>query len=121
LTNTERARAGCRPLQLNSALDHAAQGHASDMVEHHYFEYDSEDGRTPADRMRAAGFTGGSTAENLAAGSRDAADAVDAWMNNDSDRGNLLNCSFTTLGVGYDSGRIKSRWGHGTWVLDLGR
>jgi uncharacterized protein YkwD len=91
------------------------------MVEHHYFEYDSEDGRTPADRMRAAGFAGDSTAENLAAGSRAAADAVDAWMSNGVDRGNLLNCSFTTLGVGYDSGRIRFRWDNGTWVVDLGR
>ncbi|MFF1817784.1 CAP domain-containing protein [Kribbella sp. NPDC058245] len=121
LTNTERAKAGCGPLQLNGALNRAAQGHANDMVENHYFAHNSEDGRTPADRMRAAGFAGGSTAENLATGSRDPAAVVNAWMNSDTDRSNLLNCSFTMLGVGYDSGRIKSKWGHGTWVQDLGR
>ncbi|WP_405056773.1 CAP domain-containing protein [Kribbella sp. NBC_01505] len=120
LTNTERANAGCRPLQLNSALTQAAQNHATDMVAHHYFAHNSQDGRTPADRMRAAGFGGTSTAENLATGSRDPAAVVNAWMNNETDRANLLNCAFTMLGVGYDSGRIKSKWSAGTWTQDLG-
>ena len=70
--------------------------------------------------MRAAGFTGTSTAENVATGSRVAGAVVDAWMNNDTDRNNILNCSFTVMGVGYDPGRIKDKWNKGTWVQDLG-
>jgi uncharacterized protein YkwD len=120
LTNNERTSAGCAPLQLSSALDNAAQEHANDMVDNHYFAHNSQDGRTPLDRMRAAGYTGSSTAENVATGSRDAAAVVNAWMNSDTDRANILNCSYTLMGVGYNNGRIKDKWNRGTWVQDLG-
>lgn len=59
LTNQERAKAGCGPLRTNSALTKAAAAHAADMVDEHYFAHDSLDGRSPFDRMKAAGFGGG--------------------------------------------------------------
>jgi uncharacterized protein YkwD len=120
LTNNERASAGCGPLHPNSALTRAAEEHATDMVDQHYFGHDSQDGRTPTDRMRAAGFTGTSTAENLAGGSTSAAAVVNAWMNNEDDRQNILNCSYTQVGIGYDNGRIKRKWNNGSWTQDLG-
>jgi uncharacterized protein YkwD len=120
LTNQERAKAGCGALRTNSALTRAAEAHASDMVVNHYFDHNSQDGRSPFDRMKAAGFSGGSMAENIAVGYSSAAAVVDGWMNSEGHRKNILNCSYTMIGIGYDSGVVKPSWGGGSWVQDFG-
>ena len=120
LTNNERQKAGCGPLRTNSALARAAEDHAADMVDNHYFDHNSQDGRSPFDRMKTAGFKGGSMAENIAVGYSSAAAVVKGWMNSEGHRKNMLNCSYTMIGVGYDSGQVKSDWGNGSWVQDFG-
>jgi uncharacterized protein YkwD len=120
LTNSERAKAGCGPLRTNSALTRAANAHATDMVVHHYFDHNSQDGRSPFDRMKAAGFTGGSMAENIAVGYSSAVAVVDGWMHSEGHRRNILNCGYTMIGIGYDSGQVKPDWGNGSWVQDFG-
>jgi uncharacterized protein YkwD len=120
LTNTERAKAGCGPLRTNSALTKAADLHATDMVVHHYFDHNSQDGRSPFTRMKAAGFSGGAMAENIAVGYKSAAAVVDGWMKSEGHRKNILNCDYTMIGIGYDSGQVKSDWGNGSWVQDFG-
>ncbi|TDD45012.1 CAP domain-containing protein [Kribbella antibiotica] len=120
LTNAERKKAGCGALRTNSALAKAAQAHASDMVDTHYFAHNSQDGRTPFARMKSAGFKGGAMAENIAVGYTSPAVVVKGWMNSPGHRANILNCSYTMLGVGYDSGQVKSEWGKGSWVQDFG-
>jgi uncharacterized protein YkwD len=120
LTNSERAKAGCGPLRTNSALTRAANAHATDMVVHHYFDHNSQDGRSPFDRMKAAGFTGGSMAENIAVGYNSAAAVVDGWMHSEGHRRNILDCGYTLIGIGYDSGQVKPDWGNGSWVQDFG-
>jgi uncharacterized protein YkwD len=120
LTNQERAKAGCGPLRTNKALARAAEAHAADMVAEHYFAHNSLDGRSPFDRMKAAGFTGGAMAENIAVGYSSAASVVEGWMNSAGHRANILNCSYTMIGIGYDSGQVSSQWGNGSWVQDFG-
>ena len=120
LTNQERAKAGCGPLRTNKALTQAAEAHAADMVDQHYFAHDSLDGRSPFDRMKAAGFRGGAMAENIAVGYSTAAAVVQGWMNSPGHRANILNCSYTMIGIGYDSGQVKPDWGNGSWVQDFG-
>jgi uncharacterized protein YkwD len=90
------------------------------MVVHHYFDHNSQDGRSPFDRMKAAGFTGGSMAENIAVGYSSAAAVVDGWMNSEGHRRNILNCAYTMIGIGYDGGQVKPEWGNGSWVQDFG-
>ena len=120
LTNNERQKAGCGPLRTNSALTRAADLHASDMVVHHFFDHNSQDGRSPFDRMKAAGFKGGSMAENIAVGYSSAAAVVEGWMNSEGHRKNILNCDYSLIGIGYDSGQVKPDWGNGSWVQDFG-
>ncbi|TCC45928.1 CAP domain-containing protein [Kribbella capetownensis] len=120
LTNNERAKAGCGPLRMNSALTKAAEAHASDMVDKHYFAHDSLDGRSPFDRMKAAGYSGGAMAENIAVGYSSASAVVEGWMNSPGHRQNILNCTYKWLGVGYDSGQVKPDWSNGSWVQDFG-
>jgi Cysteine-rich secretory protein family len=59
--------------------------------------------------------------ENIAAGYDSAQKVVAAWMNSEGHRQNILNCRFTSIGIGYDPGRVRSDWGPGSWVQDFGR
>jgi uncharacterized protein YkwD len=120
LTNDERAKAGCGPLRTNTALTNAAEAHAADMVDRHYFAHDSLDGRSPFDRMKAAGYRGGAMAENIAVGYQSPAAVVEGWMNSPGHRQNILNCTYTVIGIRYDAGQVKPEWGNGSWVQDFG-
>ena len=62
--------------------------------------------------MRVAGYPnpGG---ENIAQGQRRAQAVHDAWMNSEGHRANILNCSFTAIGVGLHAGS----W---TWTQNFG-
>ena len=116
LVNAERAKAGCGPVRTSSALQRAAQGHSADMAAKDYFSHTSKDGRTFADRIRAAGYAGGTIGENIAAGQATASAVMRSWMGSAGHRANILNCSFTALGVGHGRG---GSYGH-YWTQDFG-
>ncbi|WP_336208879.1 CAP domain-containing protein [Nonomuraea sp. LPB2021202275-12-8] len=101
LTNAERAKGGCQPLKHDAQLRKAAFGHSSDMATQNYFSHTSKDGRTFMDRIRGAGFTGGSGwAENIAMGQQTPASVVSAWMNSSGHKANIMNCKYNLIGVG---------------------
>jgi uncharacterized protein YkwD len=116
LTNAERAKGGCAPLKHDPQLRAAAFGHSDDMAKRNYFDHDSQDGRSFMDRIRAAGFTGGSAwAENIAFGQPSAASVVEGWMKSSGHRANIMNCRFTLIGVG----AAKSAQGRIYWTQDF--
>jgi uncharacterized protein YkwD len=118
LTNEQRAAAGCGPLNGNPNLTTAAQGHSDDMATNHYFDHNSQNGDTPWDRMNAAGYTGWTLAgENIAEGQMTPQDVMDAWMNSEGHRANILNCAFNDIGVGY----AVSDDGDPYWTQDFGQ
>ncbi|MBT2235719.1 CAP domain-containing protein [Nonomuraea sp. NEAU-A123] len=101
LTNQARAKNGCRPLTHDAKLHAAAERHSADMATRGYFDHDSKNGRTPGNRISAAGFAPISTwGENIAMGQPTAASVVQAWLNSPGHRANIMNCSFTHIGVG---------------------
>ena len=118
LTNAERAKAGCGPLTVNATLTAVAQAHSQDMATHDYFDHNSQDGRTPFDRMTAAGYRYSTAAENIAAGQRTPQDVMTAWMNSPGHRANILNCTLKEIGVGYATGS-SSQYGV-YWTQDFG-
>jgi uncharacterized protein YkwD len=71
--------------------------------------------------MAAAGYRGSGWGENIAAGYDSAQKVVAAWMKSDGHRKNILNCRFTSIGIGYDGGQVRPDWGPGSWVQDFGR
>ncbi|MEU9335299.1 CAP domain-containing protein [Streptomyces sp. NPDC048290] len=109
LVNVERATAGCGPVAANSALSGLARNFSADMAARGFFDHTDPDGDTPWDRAAQAGITnlGG---ENIARGQADAAAVMDAWMNSEGHRANILNCDFTTLGVGVQFGSGGPWW-----------
>ncbi|WP_433240742.1 CAP domain-containing protein [Actinomadura nitritigenes] len=109
LTNTERAKAGCRPLRVDKRLAAAARAHSADMAAHGYFDHDSLDGDSPWTRMLDAGYPAPG-AENIAKGYATAAAVVGGWMDSPGHRANILDCGLRAIGVGMAAGPDGPLW-----------
>ncbi|WP_165988711.1 CAP domain-containing protein [Streptomyces sp. YIM 98790] len=109
LVNEARAEAGCRPLVPDTGLAALARAFSQDMAARNFFSHVDPDGRTPWDRAEAQGIKnlGG---ENIARGQQSAAAVMESWMNSEGHRANILNCDFTTLGVGVHLGPGGPWW-----------
>ncbi|MEV6830625.1 CAP domain-containing protein [Amycolatopsis sp. NPDC051102] len=112
LVNDERAKAGCDPLTEESHLTKAAQDYSDQMSAGNFFSHTSPDGTTFDQRIKQAGYSKPG-AENIAKGQTSAAQVMDAWMNSEGHRANILNCSLKKLGVGVTT----AGW---YWVQDFG-
>ncbi|MFD3559122.1 CAP domain-containing protein [Streptomyces sp. NPDC058686] len=114
LVNTERAKAGCRPVTADGGLAALAGNFSEDMAARGFFDHTDPDGATPWDRAKKAGITdlGG---ENIARGQANAQSVMDSWMNSPGHRANILNCDYKTLGVGVHFGS-----GGPWWTQDFG-
>ncbi|MCH7322620.1 CAP domain-containing protein [Solibacillus sp. MA9] len=107
LTNKERAKFGLAALEMDQPLMAAAREKSQDMKNNNYFSHTSPTFGSPFDRMKALGISYKSAGENIAKGQTSAAQVVEAWMNSEGHRANILNKDFTHIGVGYvKSGNI---------------
>ncbi|MCL1631130.1 CAP domain-containing protein [Sporolactobacillus sp. CPB3-1] len=112
LTNQERTKAGLQPLKAdNSALSKMARAKSQDMRDKNYFDHQSPTYGSPFDMMKKYGISYKSAGENIAAGQKTPEEVVQGWMNSPGHRANILNASFTTIGVGYvEGGSYGSYW-----------
>jgi uncharacterized protein YkwD len=99
LVNQERLDAGCGALTVDAKLTAAASAHSTDMADRNYFSHTTPEGVTFDQRIENAGYAapGG---ENIAQGQDSADDVMAAWMKSKGHKQNILNCQFTTIGVG---------------------
>ena len=100
LVNEERTARGLSPLTYSEELAKVAASHSADMANRNYFSHNSPEGVTPFNRIKNAGISYKSAGENIAAGQDTPEAVVDAWMNSDGHRANILNKNFTKMGVG---------------------
>ena len=101
LTNVERRKNGLPDLQMDTALSKVAHEKANDMQSKHYFSHTSPTYGSPFDMMRDFGITYRSAGENIAQGQTTPEEVVQAWMNSEGHRKNILSADFTHIGVGY--------------------
>ena len=114
LTNEYRVKAGAKPLIKNDILTKAAQTKVDDMFKTQYFEHVSPTGTTPAQLVLKSGYNYKTTGENLALGDfKNEQDLVDAWFGSPGHRENMLNTSFTEIGV---ASNINDFEGRNTWL-----
>lgn len=99
-TNAQRVAAGLGALALNGQLNSAAQAKAVDMVANDYWAHTSPSGLTPWYFISNSGYVYVAAAENLAYGFTTADAVVNGWMNSPLHRANILNGTYTELGVG---------------------
>ena len=101
LVNEIRAENGLKPLTANWELSRIARYKSEDMSNNRYFSHTSPTYGTPFQMIKAFGLSYRSAGENIAYGQRTPAVVVNAWMNSSGHRANILNASYTQIGVGY--------------------
>ena len=103
LTNQERAKSGLKALATDSALMNSARQKSADMSNNNYFSHTSPTLGSPFDQMKANGIQYKAAAENIAMGQRTAAEVVKGWMESPGHRANIMNGTYTHIGIGYDA------------------
>ena len=101
LTNQERAKNGLPALKLDVELSKVARDKSKDMQTKNYFSHTSPTYGSPFDMMKAYGVSYKSAGENIAMGQRSPQEVVQAWMNSQGHRENIMNANFTHIGVGH--------------------
>jgi uncharacterized protein YkwD len=100
-------------LAWNCRLENAGVAHSSSMAENGFFSHTGQDGSDPGDRISAAGYNWSTYGENIAAGYKDAQTVMDGWLTSPGHCANIMNSSFTEVGVGLvkkDSGSYSTYW-----------
>ena len=101
LTNAERAKQGLAALKVDKELSKVARIKSQDMKDNNYFDHNSPTYGSPFDMMKKFGISYSSAGENIAQGQQTPEEVVQAWMNSQGHRENIMNSSFTHIGVGY--------------------
>ncbi|MED3976176.1 CAP domain-containing protein [Priestia megaterium] len=101
LVNKERAKYGLKPLTLNTKLSNVARIKSQDMLDNVYFDHNSPTYGSPFDMMKHFGITYSWAGENIAKGQTSPEEVMNAWMNSQGHRENILNSHYTEIGVGY--------------------
>lgn len=99
LMNADRIANGLPTLKVNNQLVGLAERYAQDMINRGFFSHYDPEGRSPFDRMKQAGISYRSAGENLAI-NRNVTAAETAFMNSPGHRANILNPSYTEIGIG---------------------
>jgi uncharacterized protein YkwD len=108
LVNQHRAARGCPALVWDDGAARVALAHSEDMARRRYFSHTSPEGRTPFDRLDAAGIRWSTAAENIAQDPRGPDAVVRVWLASPGHRANIENCRLTRHGVGLSG----DRWTH---------
>ena len=103
LVNVERQKAGLNALQMDESVRNVARLKSEDMRVNKYFDHTSPTYGSPFDMLKKFGVSYKSAGENIAQGYSTPEAVVNGWMNSSGHRANILNASFTHMGVGYDA------------------
>jgi uncharacterized YkwD family protein/spore coat assembly protein SafA len=103
LVNQERAKNGLPSLKYDWELARVAEHKSLDMRSLGYFSHNSPTYGSPFDMMKSYGIHYRAAGENIAQGQTSAQQVMNAWMNSSGHRANILNSSYTHIGVGYVS------------------
>jgi uncharacterized protein YkwD len=109
-----RSWPSANPVRLSAMLSEVARQHALDMARHHYFDHQDLSGRSPADRVRAAGYGEQRVAENIAFGMLSTEDAIAGWLESPGHCENLMEPRFKEMGIAFVPGNAEH--GEAYWV-----
>lgn len=99
LVNKERKAAGLSSLTTTSKLESAAMHRAKETVE--IFSHTRPDGTSFYTVLGEYGITYNACGENIAWGQRTPEAVMNAWMNSDGHRKNIMSSNFNKIGIGY--------------------
>ena len=98
LINAKRVANGLSALKINDELQNVARIKAQDMVNNNYFSHTSPTYGSPFDMIKSFGISYKTAGENIAGNSSNSA-AVNAWMNSEGHRANILSNNYNYTGV----------------------
>ncbi|WP_280770759.1 CAP domain-containing protein [Salipaludibacillus daqingensis] len=101
LVNQERQNRGIQSLKMDNQVGKVARAKSQDMSDNNYFSHTSPTYGSPFDMLRHYGVNYRAAAENIAAGQRSPQQVVNSWMNSPGHRQNILNGTYTHIGIGY--------------------
>lgn len=104
LVNQIRAENGLKALTYDWELARVARYKSQDMKDNKYFSHTSPVYGSPFQMIKNFGISFRSAGENIAKGYATPQAVVNGWMNSSGHRANILNSSYTHIGVGYVSG-----------------
>lgn len=107
------------PVRLDAQLNWAAKTHADDMASQSYLSHTGRDGRDVSQRAIEAGYIWRTIGENIASGQMQADVAVQGWIDSPSHCVNLMQASYTEMGLAF-AVNPKSEGGI-YWVQVFGR
>lgn len=111
LVNAERKKQGLSSLTLSDKLTAVANEKARDMAENNYFSHTSPTYGSPFQMLQQYGIRYRTAGENIAAGQKSPEEVMNSWMNSSGHRANILNSSYTEIGIGYYAGgSYGSEW-----------
>ena len=99
LINAKRTAAGLQPLKIDQEVQNVARAKAQDMVNNNYFSHTSPTYGSPFDMLKNYGIKYKTAGENIAGNSSNQG-AVNAWMNSEGHKANILNSNYNYTGLG---------------------
>lgn len=106
IVNEERSNAGLSYLETDESLSKAAQLRAEELTKK--FSHTRPNGSSCFTAIKSDAF--GSKGENIAMGQTDASAVMISWMDSAGHRENILNPSFTHIGVGCYTYEGRKHW-----------
>ncbi|MBQ8163363.1 MAG: SafA/ExsA family spore coat assembly protein [Clostridia bacterium] len=101
LVNEIRVKNGLKELTHDWELSRVARYKSQDMKDNNYFSHTSPTYGSPFNMIKNFGISYRSAGENIARGYQTPQAVVNGWMNSSGHRANILNASYTRIGVGY--------------------
>jgi len=98
LVNAERAKEGLAPLTIDPNVEKAATVRANEIQSN--FDHTRPNGSSFSTALKEQGVNYRGAGENIAWGQKTPQDVVNAWMNSAGHRANIMNKSYTHIGVG---------------------
>lgn len=102
IVNQERAKAGLAPLTVDAGAAEAALVRAQEIKG--TFSHTRPNGGSYSSALTEAGVSFRGSGENIAYGQNSPEAVMQTWMNSSGHRANILNGSYTSIGVGHAKG-----------------
>ena len=99
IVNDERVKAGKKPIAARADLTELANIRVKELTEK--FSHERPDGTTVFKLARERGIVYGSMAENIAMGQGTPESVMNAWLDSQAHRNNILSSSYTYVGIAH--------------------
>ena len=107
LMNAKRTEAGLEPLTMDNTLLQVARYKSNDMIQNNFFSHTNPDGTKWTNWLQTIGYKYTTTGENIAYNTSDPVELFNQWWNSPGHRANMMNASYTKVGMGVIYGNGK--------------